>query len=314
MTIDLRKLRYFVAVSEEKNFVRAARRLNLAQPALSRRMRDLELDLGVQLFERQPRGVALTPEGHLLAERAPLILAQVSALPAQLARADKEAGGRVRIAHPHLARAWSLRLAGLLQAIRSRFPTLILEARLLSSSEQPAALYDDVIDFGVRFGPLRRANGLASLRVFEETACAARLGRAHPAAHKSELSVSADLAGEPLIMFPRERNPRLYDRMVRTARRSGHRAGVLAPVDHAADAWRRGVISAERGWALVQRSEIGNDDEWTVCRPLVDVELPIAMELSWLAAARCRHIQQIAAVIPELLEDLDRVAPRHQRT
>ncbi|HZT03607.1 MAG TPA: LysR family transcriptional regulator [Steroidobacteraceae bacterium] len=304
--IDLRKLRYFIVVADERNLVRAARRLNVAQPALSRRMKDLELDLGLRLFDRLPRGIALTPAGHLLAEHARLILAQISSLPAELAAAGRVARQRVRIAHPYLARSWSLRFASLLQAIRGCFPTLTLEAHLLSSAEQARALHEGEIDLAVRFGPQRGTNGLASLRIFEDAACAARLGRGHSAAKKTTLSVAVDLAHEPLIMFPRERNPTLYDRLVAAARGAGLRAGVLTPVDHAADAWRRGVIGDNRGWTLVQRLEIDNDDEWTVCRPVMDVEVPIAMEVCWLPNSRCSHTQRITAALPHILEELNR--------
>ena len=75
--MDLRQLRYFLTVAEERRFVSAARRLHVAAPSLSQQIRALERDLRVTLFDRTPRGAELTPAGRLLAERARVILAEV---------------------------------------------------------------------------------------------------------------------------------------------------------------------------------------------------------------------------------------------
>ncbi|MEO5690341.1 MAG: LysR substrate-binding domain-containing protein [Burkholderiaceae bacterium] len=95
--MELRHLRYFVAVAEELHFTRAAARLNIAQPPLSQQIRALEQQLGVQLFERTRRSVRLTDAGHALLERARELLAATQALPQHLQRIARGEVGQLRI-------------------------------------------------------------------------------------------------------------------------------------------------------------------------------------------------------------------------
>src|SRR4051812_17352373 len=95
--MELRHLRYFVAVAEELHFTRAALRLNIAQPPLSQQIRALEAELAVQLFVRTRRSVALTDAGHALLERSREMLAAAQALPLQLQRVARGEVGLLRI-------------------------------------------------------------------------------------------------------------------------------------------------------------------------------------------------------------------------
>jgi DNA-binding transcriptional LysR family regulator len=95
--MELRHLRYFVAIGEEENYRRAAQRLNVAQTALSTQMKDLEAELGFKLFDRLPRGVKLSVAGKLFLEDARCILQQVSEAAARAARVARGQSGTLRI-------------------------------------------------------------------------------------------------------------------------------------------------------------------------------------------------------------------------
>src|ERR1700761_3850556 len=126
--MELRHLRYFVAVAEELHFTRAAERLHIAQPPLSQQIRALEDELGVRLFERTRRSVALTDAGHALLERARELLAATQSLPAQLQRIARGEVGQLRIGFSS-----TLPLTRLLRTIvadwRRRHPGVALSLR-----------------------------------------------------------------------------------------------------------------------------------------------------------------------------------------
>ena len=95
--MELRHLRYFVAVGEEQHYGRAARRLHVAQPALSRQIQDLEAELGFKLFERLPRGVKLSAAGQLFLESAKRILQELNEAAARAARVARGLSGTLRV-------------------------------------------------------------------------------------------------------------------------------------------------------------------------------------------------------------------------
>src|ERR1700752_4842409 len=98
--MELRHLRYFVAVAEELHFRRAAERLYVAQPAVSEQIRKLEVELGVQVFDRTPRGVKLTEAGHALLEEAHRMLTLAESAQHAARNAHQRASSRLRIAYP----------------------------------------------------------------------------------------------------------------------------------------------------------------------------------------------------------------------
>src|ERR1700761_9673160 len=146
--MELRHLRYFVAVAEELHFTRAAERLHIAQPPLSQQIRALEAELGVQLFERTRRSVALTDAGRALLERARELLAATQALPAQLQRIARGEAGQLRIGFSS-----TLPLPRLLRTLiadwRRSHPDVALGLREMHSAQQFEALHAGELDVGL---------------------------------------------------------------------------------------------------------------------------------------------------------------------
>ncbi len=145
--IELRKLRYFLTIAEERNFSGAAKRLNMAQPPLSRQIRELEDELGVALFDRSSRPLGLTRAGQLFFEQASQILSSHERLKTTMA--DFAQSRRPRLSLGIVASAFHLRLPHLIRHYRHAAPDVALTIHEMNSAEQVAALIDGRIDIGL---------------------------------------------------------------------------------------------------------------------------------------------------------------------
>src|ERR1700745_1875061 len=145
--MELRHLRYFVAIGEEENYRRAARRLNVAQTALSTQIRDLEAELGVKLFDRLPRGVKLSVAGRLFLEDARRILQQVSEAAARAARVARGQSGTLRIGFTGKA-SWYAVVPARLRLFRQRHPDAELQLRPAGSVDQIEEIRSGRVDAG----------------------------------------------------------------------------------------------------------------------------------------------------------------------
>jgi DNA-binding transcriptional LysR family regulator len=195
--VELRHLRYFLAVAETLNFSRAAERLHIAQPALSKQIRNLEEWLGAQLFERSRHRVALTLAGEVFREQAILVLEQANRA-AQLARrVDRGEIGRLSIGFVGSA-SYSF-LPWALRQFHQTFPDVELTLTEMDAPSQAAALRDGRIDVGFLRLPVTD-NDIAFEAIFRE-----RFMLALPADHglaDAEQVSFYDLATERFIMFP----------------------------------------------------------------------------------------------------------------
>ncbi|WP_051537351.1 LysR family transcriptional regulator [Asaia prunellae] len=218
--IELRKLRYFLAVAEERNFSAAAKRLNMAQPPLSRQIRELEEELEVDLLDRRSRPLTLTPAGQLLCEQANQILNQHERL--RTLMADFSLSQRPRLSLGIEASAFHLRLPHLIRHYRHAAPGVTLTINEMNSAEQVAALIDGRIDIGLDRAEIVEPD-IRSIVLREE-----RLVLAAPTDFSCLQSESFDLnrlTEETLILYPRDKGPN-YARKTLTLLR---RHGVMVP-------------------------------------------------------------------------------------
>lgn len=213
--VELRHLRYFIAVAEEGNFSRAARRLSMAQPPLSQQIRQLEERLGVALFERRPR-VRLTPAGERLlpAGRHQLALLERSLEAAR--RASNEPRGVLQVGFSSSAALTVL--PKVWQRFRARTPEGELRLHELHSAEQLERLRAGVLDIAIlRESPVDDAFTVREL--LREPLVAVLPGR-HRLARSAAVRVGA-LAREPLVLFPRSTAPMLYDQILSVCAEAG---------------------------------------------------------------------------------------------
>lgn len=247
--LELRQLRYFVAVAEEKHFGRAAKRLHMTQPPLSQTIQLLEEMLGTQLFARTRRSVALTPAGQALLPEAQRILQQAQALPDLARRAASGASGLLSLSFISTA-DYSI-LPPLLQQFRARYPRVQIDLREATTDIQLDDLMQGKIDAGLLLPPLpdKSRAVLDYLPVLMEPLVAAL-----PAgfAHGKKTIALTRVRDLPLIIFPRRIAPAFHDTILSCFRD----AGLTPHIGQEAIQMQTivGLVSAGMGMALVPQS------------------------------------------------------------
>jgi DNA-binding transcriptional LysR family regulator len=207
--LDLGQVRSFVVVASELNFSRAARRLNITQPPLSRQIKLLEQQLDVTLFERNSRRVVLTPAGLAFLAEAQKLLELGNAAVTLTRRAARGSAGSVKVAFVG-ATTYSF-LPHFISQARALAPQIELELVQMETAEQLQSINAGEIDLGLS-RPLTGAHHLQSLCVAREAMMLA-IPRAHPLAGKRRPTLDA-LNGEPFIMFSAAARY-LHDKLVR---------------------------------------------------------------------------------------------------
>jgi len=213
--MELRHLRYFVAVAEELHFGRAARRLNISQPPLSQQIRALEAELDVELFARAGRRVELTHAGRMFLERARQALAGAEDAMQAARRAGRGEIGGLSIAFIHAA-TYRL-LPDILRVFRARMPNVELSLIEMPGSEQMLALNDGAIDVGFLRPPI--ANAALDVHLLLREPLVVGLPPRHRYARLDEVTLR-QLADEPFVMYTPGRSP-LYGQVVSACSRAG---------------------------------------------------------------------------------------------
>jgi DNA-binding transcriptional LysR family regulator len=206
--LELRHLRYAIAIADAGSFTRAALRLRLAQQALSRQIADLERELGVKLFERGARGARLTPAGTVFVHDARAALEQ--ALRAiQHARAQTN-GGKLRLAHAYLSPRHLASVGEALAEFHRARPETEVDVQHLATGGQAAALREGIVDAAFGYLAAPDDDDTDSELFRDDPLVAVLLPATHPLASQHPLWLR-DLADLPLVVPPRELNPSLHD-------------------------------------------------------------------------------------------------------
>ncbi|MCK9986504.1 MAG: hypothetical protein AzoDbin1_02976 [Azoarcus sp.] len=198
--MELRHLRYFVAVAEELNFTRAAARLHIGQPPLSMQIRDLEVEIGTSLFERNKRRVALTEAGRRFLEHAREILTRSQLATEDARRAGKGELGELRVGFTS-SLPYTTTLSDVLHTYRRDFPQVALSLREMFTGAQFEALQRGEIDVGfVRYRGLDVPAGIVTREIGRDSLRLV-VNAAHPLAHRAEVSL-AEFRDEGFIAYP----------------------------------------------------------------------------------------------------------------
>lgn len=200
MDLELRSLRYFAAVAEELHFGRAARRLHMTQPPLSRAIRQLETDLGVVLFDRSPSGVALTEVGAWFYQDARSLLDAADRLRAKVSAAAGAATLRIGM----LTDSSDSAAAHLVKAFRERHPHVDVQIREVDFTDPTSGLRSGLVDVALTYAPFDETG--ISVRRLRVAPVGAVLRTDDPLADREVLRL-ADLAGRRWFRFPDTADP-----------------------------------------------------------------------------------------------------------
>ena len=272
--MNLRQLRYLVAVADERHFTRAAAREHVAQPALSQQIRSLEAELGMALVERTTRRVAMTQAGELLVARARRALGELDAAQAELQALAGVQTGRLAVGALHTMGPVDLSL--LLARFHERYPSIELTVREQSSEELAAMLRDDEIDLAFLSVTERiQRRGLALHPLVSEELVVV-LARGHPLAARAQLRIG-DLAEEAFISF--REGARLRELLDRAAAGAGFAPRIALESNESRRI--RSLVSHGLGVAILPRSDAERPgDGVAVCdlvEPSLRRDLTIAM-------------------------------------
>jgi DNA-binding transcriptional LysR family regulator len=250
MAMDLRQIRYFIAVAEDEHFGRASERIHIAQPALSRQIQLLEAELGVTLFDRLPRGVRLSVAGRTFLAACTKILVDLGHAVSETQAVDRGESGMLKLGFIEAA-AWSGTIPETIMAFRSRNPGVRLALNAMTTLNQLEGVHDGRIDAGFLYNPPLNDGALTVVPITRHMVLlAVQTG----SAFASRASIEAgELTGMPLISFLRRESPVYYDEL----HRGLFKAGVTVKVVHEAanEAEMLALVTTGLGIALVNECQ-----------------------------------------------------------
>ncbi len=275
--MELRHLRYFVAVAEELHFGRAATRLRIAQPPLSRQIRDLEREIGTPLFDRTARGVDLTPAGTAFLPEARLTLAQAERAQRTAQRAARGETGRLRVGFVEAATHSGI-LPSVLGFFRMHLPSIGLSLFEMEAMQQSVALRDGRVDLGLLHSPPLDADRWLRVESVHTDPLNLAVPRGHRLAGRARFML-ADLADESFVLFPRDVAPSIYDSIIARCRGAGFSPRVMQE----AAGWHTlvSLVGAGVGVAFIPKSLRQFKQQGVAYRSVQDLEVDVELFAVW---------------------------------
>src|SRR6516165_6316645 len=275
--MELRHLRYFVAIGEEENYRRAAQRLHVAQTALSTQIQDLEAELGFKVFDRLPRGVKLSVAGRLFLEDARRILREVNEAAARAARVARGQAGTLRVGFTENA-SWRGVVPESLRSFREGQPDAELQLTPATSLEQLEAIRSGRLDAGFVFNMPKGDAELDYLPVaMQHVELAVPKGHALAKVKKLRLR---DLVEAHFVWFPRRESPSFYDRLMHECFRGGLKTPHIVQ-EAVNETTILSLVSCRLGVAFVSSATRWRCPEGVILLPVTDLNLPLPFSLIW---------------------------------
>jgi len=293
-SISLRQMRYFIAVAEERHFRRAAERLHITQPPLSRQIRLLEEGLGTRLLERNRQGVHLTQAGERFLVQASALVRQAQQI--VMGFQPQEDEGRHPTVRLGITTAIDVSLfAWIESAMAARFPDVRVRIERQISAHSIRDLHRGRINAAV-IGLPARAEGLTIEHLCNDPLVACIASR-HPCARRKRISI-LDLTDDNLFWFARKLNPAYYDHCQQMFEQLGFFPNRLPePDDHHV---LLGLIAAGQGIALVPKSLHAVTRKGVVFKPLLQGDqLCVRIAVTYRTDAATEHVLALIAMLKE---------------
>jgi DNA-binding transcriptional LysR family regulator len=275
--MELRHLRYFVAVGEEQHYGRAALRLRVVQPALSRQIQDLEEEVGFKLFERLPRGVKLSAAGKSFLEDARRILQEVNEATARAERVARGQSGTLRVGFTESA-SWRGVVPESFRRFREMHPGAELQLQPLPSLVQLEAVRSGRLDAGFLFN-LPKADPELDGRPVAIQRIELAAPRGHPLTKLKQVRLR-DLASTSFVWFPRREAPALYDRLMRECFRGGLKSPSIVQ-EGKDEATILSLVATGLGVGWVLDTSRWRRPKSVVILSVVDLDVPQELSLAW---------------------------------
>jgi DNA-binding transcriptional LysR family regulator len=301
--MELRHLRYFVAVADERNFTRAAERLCIAQPPLSRQIQQLEEELGVVLIEKGTRPLQLTEAGRFFHVHAQELLAKAAELKSMTQRVGKI---ERTLSIGFVASTLYGLLPEIVQRFRTRYATVEVSFHEMTTMQQIQALKDGVIDVG--FGRVKHEDPNIRRILLREERLIVALPANHPRAAATDPVKLVDLQQECLIIYPKAPRPSFADQVLAAfSERSitPHKVMEVRELQIAI-----GLVAAGEGVAIVPDSVQGMQRKDVVYRPITDRH---AVSPVMFSVRKMDHTEELRNMLDVIYEIYDAAGITYER-
>jgi DNA-binding transcriptional LysR family regulator len=290
--MELRHIRYFIAVAEERNFTRAAARLGIGQPPLSQQIKDLERELGVLLFRRVPHGAELTEAGHAFLQEGRRVLAASESATLAAQRSARGESGRLRLGFTGSAHFHEI-VPALIRDFGRRYPDVGLQLEEATTFRLLESLAGGDLDVAFTHSSVDGVNGLTFFHIQDEPLVAV-LPIAHRCAEHQAVRVSSLVDDTFVLMRSQSLGPALHKAIADACRgagfepRLGQEAPQLATVIS--------LVAAELGISFVPRSLQQIQATGVVFRPIGDVETRVSLLLACRSHERSSVVKNFVAL------------------
>lgn len=296
--MELRHLRYFVAVAEESHFGRAAALLHIAQPPLSQQIKQLEQELGVRLLNRTTRHVELTPAGARFLERARNILAETEAATEEVRRVASGEVGRVSIGF--VGTATYAVLPRLAQLLKTELPDLQVDLHgEILTPELVAGLRDHTLDLAILRPPVGDAD--ISVSTLRRERLVAVLSRRHPLAGRDEVAL-ADLRDETFISYPSHHRSVMYPTLLDACRAAGFKPRQIQEVSETSTLVV--FVAGGLGVALVPESVQDLAVSGACFIPLTGKPLTVELSVATRVDEESPHVHRVMQYLQDLVPQM----------